>query len=212
MKIKKVNGVWIREDCYDVSTLAEIPSSYGWMDVKNKKVLDIGGCFGGFSHMALERGAKEVTIVEPSKDNIKMIRKNLGKRATIIHAAAVANKDLKKIDLYKSTSGRSFGNFSTTPIRGRTTETVNTVYFKDLLAKVRPHTIKMDCEGCEYDLLLNIKLPSYVKQIAMEIHLNKKEWREVLYPELLKLFKGWTVVKKPSDTKKNWVTIAGWKR
>ena len=63
------SGLLLRKGSTDHKTLVEIKREYTWMPVKDKKVLDIGGCFGGYSRYALENGAKEVLCIEPEPRN-----------------------------------------------------------------------------------------------------------------------------------------------
>ena len=83
--------------------------------------------------------------------------------------------------------------------------------FDDVLENLKPSTIKMDCEGAEYDLLQK-PLPDYVKKITMEIHFSKKHWRNDLANKLISLFNDWKVHKKPLIGDKNWHTIGAWYR
>ena len=68
----------------------------------------------------------------------------------------------------------------------------------------------MDCEGAEFDLLSK-RLPSFVKQIALEIHLGKKEWREKAH-SIVRTFADWECVVQPKLGGKHWFTLAGWRR
>jgi FkbM family methyltransferase len=201
--------VKLREGTYDAAIAKEV-SAYRWMDVAGKTVMDIGGCFGAASVMFMEGGAKRVVIIEPEADNLKMIRQNLrsfGSAAEII-AGAVGPED-GTAELFIN-NGINTGGHSLHVTRGRKGVKVPLFSFRKLLAKYKPAAIKIDCEGAEYDFLTE-PLPSYVKQVAMEIHLNKKRWREQA-PELIKLFDGWEVVRQPSLRPSNWHTIGGFRR
>lgn len=216
MLVKRLpSGIYIREGTYDSRTAQEVNRSYGWMELKDKNVLDVGACFGSFSTHAMRSGAAHVTSVEPDPGNFDLLKKNMAKyKHKQLINAAVCSKQLmmgaKTVTLWKTTTGKSHGNYSTTHFRGREGIEVPMVCFTELL-EARPSVIKMDCEGCEYDLLLSHRLPGYVKQIALEIHLNKKGWRDGWF-RLLELFEDWECVKEPYDTGKNWATVGGWRR
>ena len=94
---------------------------------------------------------------------------------------------------------------------GREKITVNSINFLQELHKYKPSVLKIDCEGGEYDIL-RIPLPNFVKQVTVEIHLTKKEWRNYKSTKLLKLFQGWKVHKEPVIGEKNWHTIGAWYR
>lgn len=207
----KKDGLYIREGTYDARTLGECRRSYGWLDLRGKRVLDVGACFGSFTVHALRSGAKHVVAMEPDPGNYKLLLKNVSDWMNVTTANyAISTCAAAKIPLYKTT-GTSHGNYSTTPFRGRVQIEVRNTKFSRVLAWNRPSVIKIDCEGCEYDLLLNHGLPRYVKQIALEIHLNKKEWREKWF-KMLDFFADWECVKEPYDTGKNWATVGGWRR
>jgi len=51
----------------------------------------------------------------------------------------------------------------------------------DLLGMVNdPYLLKMDCEGCEYDAILNSKRLGELKQIQMEYHYGPERLVEAL--------------------------------
>jgi len=210
------SGLMLREGSSDHKTLVEINREYTWMPVKDKKVLDIGGCFGGYSKFALENGAKEVLCIEPEPRNYETICVNLEKfsNVKVLNSACVYD-GRNEIPLYTTTSGKSFGNFSTSKYRGRDEIRVKTVKFNDVLKQFKPEVIKMDCEGQEFDLLRE-PFPEYVKYFTMEIHFTspstvKPSWFE-RSQQLIKMFEDWQVVKKPNISKTLWHTIGAWKR
>ena len=216
------SGLVLRKGSTDHKTLAEIKREYTWMPVENKRVLDIGGCFGGYSCYAIIHGAKEVLCFEPEPQNYETIEINIARAQNQNMACKVRtiNKALtwdKKEDIsfYLSTSGKSFGNFSTSNYRGRKEIFVKTTTFKEVLDAFKPEVIKMDCEGQEFDLLRE-PLPDFVKYFTLEIHFNspsnvKPSWYERA-PDLIKIFKDWTIVKQPKITSTSWHTIGAWKR
>lgn len=210
------NGMFIRPDTYDHSIIGEVKRSYGWMDVKNKVVLDVGANIGAFTHHALANGAKEVWAFEPDADNFVLLQKNVGDdpRAKLKNAALISG-DAASIDFYL-TDGTNHGNYSMYSIRGRKKVTVNAVNFRKVLDHVKPDVIKMDCEGAEYDLLRPFYLPDSVKQFAMELHYNTpasqcESWYE-LAGELAENFDSWETVVRPKRNEKLWHTLGGWRR
>lgn len=192
------------------------------MPVENKRVLDIGGCFGGYSCYAIIHGAKEVWCIEPEPRNYETVLLNVvnarkqNKTCEVrTFPRALTWDKTEDIPFYLSTSGKSFGNFSTSNYRGREKIMVKTTKFRDILEEFKPEVIKMDCEGQEYDLLRE-PLPDYVKYFTMELHFKspstvKPSWYEMA-PDLLKIFKDWTTVKEPKLSPTLWQTIGGWKR
>lgn len=200
---------FLREGTYDAEIVKEIRPSYGWLDVKGKTVLDIGACFGAATVYFVEQGAARVIAVEPVPDNVAQLRKNTKGMPVDVLSAAVG-PEAGKAELFLS-QGINTGSHSQHVTRGRTSISVPMRRFRTLLSTYRPSVLKIDCEGAEYDFLTE-PLPSYVKQVAMEIHLNKKHWRYEEFPKLLALFEEWEIVKQPRLTVNNWHTLGGWKR
>ena len=201
-----------RKGTYDSAIITEAKRVYSWLTVKDKYVLDVGANFGAFTRMALNGGAKEVVAYEPEAENFSFLQTNCtDERAVLVQAALISGEE-NKIDFYLTTSGKNPGNYSTTEFRGRDKITVPAVNFAKALEVFEPDAIKMDCEGSEYDLLLNCPLPDCVQEIALEIHLNKPEWRETLAPQLVKLFEDSETVVEPTIGEKDWHTMAGYRR
>lgn len=200
----------LRKGTYDAEIVKEINSAYGWMDVKDKVVLDIGACFGAATLKFLENGAKLVIAVEPEPGNVKQLMKNTRKyRDRVIVLKGAVGVLPGTAELYIN-AGINTGGHSLHVKRGRKSITVPVFGFRSLLAEHKPAVVKIDCEGAEHDFL-NAPLPGYVRQVAMEIHLNKKRWR-ANFATIVALFKGWKVVKQPKCTESNWHTIGGYKR
>lgn len=213
IEFDKKSGVYYRGGSYDKNIIGEIKRSYGLLEITKKDVvLDVGGCFGAFVVYAAGFDPKKIAVIEPDKENLKVLKKNCAKRKNVevIEGACVLNPETPTIQLYK-TQGINHGNYSTTPFRGRYDVTVKTLNFRTILKAIRPTIIKMDCEGAEYDLLQQ-ELPKHVKQIAMEIHLTKKEWRTNEAPALIKSFSKWECLRDPKITEANWTTLGTWRR
>jgi len=208
----KESGYWVRAGKYteqDIYVIKETKAYMKFLDVENKVVLDIGAHYGGFSSLCDTMGAKTVIAVEPVPFNFKLLQKN-APNAIKLNGALVCSKHKgKKVTLYRPNNYTATGTTAKVPRNPVDTMEVFAIDFKKLLAAHRPSVIKMDCEGCEYDLLLNTKIPNYVKQIIIEFHLNVKAFKEQV-DEAAALFDGWEVV-KPMKT--NWrVHVACWRR
>ncbi len=203
------NGILCRTDTYDAQVVNEL-RSYTWLDVKGKAVLDIGANIGVFTRWAVENCARSVVAVEPEANNFELLEANTSPVVTRIQAAVTYKGD-KPVSLYLSESGKNPGNTSTVHFQGRAERTVQAVGFKALLRQYRPSVLKIDCEGAEYEFLRD-PLPAHVKQVAMELHLNKRGWRATEAQKLINLFKGWECVVQPTIGEANWHTLAGWRR
>jgi FkbM family methyltransferase len=162
--------------------------------------------------LAHHKGAKSILAYEPDEDSFRLLSMNSYEMKNIIpiRAAVVAHHD-KTTDFYKSTSGKNPGNYSTTKFEGRLHTKVPSVNFGDVLIGFRPEVIKFDCEGEEYSLLTEYELPNQVRQVVMEVHLNKPQWRNSV-GSILNIFKDWEAVRPPRYTPKSWHFVAGWRR
>jgi FkbM family methyltransferase len=213
----KYKNIEIRENTYDKKIVDEILKTYSWMVPKDCTVLDIGGCFGGYSFLANEQGAKKIYCFEPEVENYNMCLVNTkNNENTICFNEALVSGQEKEINLYlpknSRKNSRNKGLYSTTHFRGRRVIKVKAKNFHEVLDELKPDVIKMDCEGSEYDLLYK-PLPEYVKKITIEIHFHKKEWRTNKAEKLVKLFEGWQVHKQPNiNAKGTHTTIGAWYR
>ncbi len=212
-EIYEHRGIKCRKNTYDSYVVNEIQRSYGMLNVKGKTVFDVGANIGAFTVWASKQGAGLVVAFEPEPYNFEMLQTNVfklkGNYAT--HKIALTTGDDSSVELWIAPSGKNPGNSSLTPRRGRIPVKVSTGNFYYMLEQYRPEVIKMDVEGAEFDLL-EYGLPDYVKQIAMEIHLNDN----ILFSNasgLLAQFKDWECIKEPVlDNDKLWQTLGAWKR
>ncbi len=206
-------GIKCRRGTYDSYVVNEIQRSYGMLNVKDKKVFDIGANIGAFSVWASDHGARLIVAFEPEPYNFEMLQINSSKieGSYATHKIALIIGDDTNIDLWLAPSGKNPGNSSLIQRRGRTATKVSTGNFYYMLENYRPEVIKMDVEGVEFDLLEH-GLPDYVKQIAMEIHLQGKDFFYSA-PGLLAQFSEWECIKEPVlDNPKLWQTLGAWKR
>lgn len=141
--------------------------------VKNKPVIDIGANIGVYSLMCAELGASKVIAVEPVTDTYDQLCKNIeiGKYSTVT--------PLKKV--VSNTSG-SFANISLSEHHGHNSlynisdsfESIPTITLDEILKDCSSNNVvlKLDCEGSEYDILMNVSKEqmSKVEYIMMEIH------------------------------------------
>jgi FkbM family methyltransferase len=156
-------------------------------------VIDIGANVGVFTLWAVKQGAARVIAVEPSPRMCKYLARN-------ISANHIANVTV----LQAACSGRH----GRATLYSRRSEGWNTLYSRDLLSSTfRPlcetevltlaeifcrcnvevcDMLKLDCEGAEYDVLLNApdNVVCRIRMIAMEYHVGLNEHR----PEELAAF------------------------
>lgn len=198
-----------REGTYDDYIVKEIARTYGWMDVKDKVVMDIGACFGAASVFFADKGAKEVHAFEPEPDNFRLLADNGGNRNIKIYNFAVSDV-AGEISFYVNENGVNKGSHTTRPTRGRKEILVDTVAFDYILNDIKPDVLKIDCEGAEYTFLTK-PLPDFVKEVTIEIHRTNKEYIAAAHG-LVKLFADWECVRQPKLDGGHWQTIGAWRR
>tara|TARA_B100002051_G_C16616997_1_gene576240 strand:- start:56 stop:865 length:810 start_codon:yes stop_codon:yes gene_type:complete len=166
-------------DCVTIFTVF-VRKDYGKI-AKNSVVLDIGGNIGIFALYALSSGSSHIYIIEPNSKSINLISKNLKfnnflNKATIIKSAVTSqsNQSLKipiESSMYNTITPRDEVNNNNDNF-----EDVNSISLADLYEKYEGiNFTKMDCEGSEYDIILNSqnsvleKVPKYI----IEFHKGK---------------------------------------
>jgi FkbM family methyltransferase len=147
---------------------------------------DIGTNVGGFSN-AYHDKFKKIIAIEAHPLTYNIAKQNLSpyKHIQVINNA-VSNVDNKETSLYLHSNGDS-GSTSLVKLPSNQSldkmYTINTISYPSLVAKYgTPQYMKIDCEGGEYNFLINQDL-SGVEFIAIEIHygfLTKPQQQELL--------------------------------
>ncbi|MGC8982046.1 MAG: FkbM family methyltransferase [Minisyncoccia bacterium] len=150
-----------------------IEKQYSRLKVKNRVVLDIGGYVGDSAiYFALE-GAKHVFVYEPFIDPYKIAIKNvyennLSNIIKVLNQGVGGEHRTIKIDKsFKSNMGTDLRSF-------RYGKRISIVTLNEIVSKYSLHdaVLKMDCEGCEYETILNSDKYTLrkFKQIGLEYH------------------------------------------
>ena len=139
----------------------------------NRDFIDIGANMGMFSIFASYLGARKVIAVEPVSSTISLLRNNIQRSGfnnimSLQYIASSVDGDLKEIGLQEKSGHNSL--YTT----GKKTESVETITLSKILELLDSNHIflKIDCEGGEYDVLLNAdpKDMARIDAIAIEIH------------------------------------------
>ena len=210
-ELEVVDEVQCRKGTFDGMIVKEVIRCYPFLDFKGQVVLDIGANIGAFARYALKKEAKSVYCYEPEECNFEMLQLNTSAFSQVSCYKKAIYSSAGKLKLYVTKTGKNPGNYSCETSGGRVPVEIDAVLFSEALA-CNPSIVKVDCEGSEYAFLDGKTLPAYVKQVAVEIHLTKKIWREQEGPALIASFAGWTCLKVPKVGLKNWTTTAVWKR
>jgi len=194
----------------DERTVKEI-KAYRCVPVpKNCRVLDIGGHIGCFTYWALEQGAGKVVTYEPEPDNFRMLKINTKNKPVTIHNKAVTSNG-RTVTLNVKTSGHTGGHSIVYSGPTRDHVEVPSVSFKQAVSEFKPHLVKIDCEGAEYEFDLPNSLPKSVLYVVMELHLQRKDMREQGIA-LVDRMKSWEVLKEPKISPKGWACVGAWRR
>ncbi|MBB5254994.1 FkbM family methyltransferase [Sulfurisphaera ohwakuensis] len=149
------------------------------IEVKGREVVDIGANIGDSSIYFAVNGAKKVIAVEPLpsvySELLKNIELNNLQNIIIPINAAVGSKEgeMEVPCNYEISDSVMYSTLST---QGNKNETCKApkITLKKILDYVNdPYLLKMDCEGCEFDLILNeYSDVSVFENIILEYHSN----------------------------------------
>jgi FkbM family methyltransferase len=149
---------------------------------KNPKVvIDIGAHIGGTSILCASKGA-EVFAYEPKKSNFDLLVENVALNGfqNKIHCfnKGVGNAGKRKLWLFQNNSGMP-SLMDDRFVQTRTEyEMVDVISFNDVMKNI-PHCdfMKVDCEGAEWEFLLNLseENANKIDRIAAELHFEGNE-------------------------------------
>ncbi|BES82366.1 FkbM family methyltransferase [Pyrodictium abyssi] len=147
-----------------------IEGEYAFLDVDDKTVVDIGASAGDTAIYFALNGARKVVAFEANPYLCRILKKNieannLSSRVEAVCAAAALRATETSttfcVNRRWSTGSRIAGQSGCRPEEEPITVPV---------AKPPPaDTAKLDCEGCEYDIILNMDEPMY-GEIGLEYH------------------------------------------
>ena len=151
-----------------------LKKNYDIFKVKNNTVIDIGANIGDTAIFFAHNGAKRIIGVEPFHKNFEVAEKNVN-----------ANKLTDTIVLIKAGCGSKTGSVKIDPgydssIESRLVdfnegEYVPVITLQDIIQKYSipiGSALKIDCEGCEYDIIENTPsdIISHFNHIQIEYH------------------------------------------
>jgi len=149
-----------------------IYEQYKWFDVKGKDVVDVGANIGDTAIYFALKGAKHVYAFEPypysyniAKKNIKL--NHLEDKITLLNEGCGKSGFVTIKEEYENTGGTDLKNF-------KEGKKIRIVSLDEIVKRfnLTHAALKVDCEGCEYDLILNAsdKALQAFDKIIMEYH------------------------------------------
>ena len=143
-------------------------------------VVDIGANIGVFALYAARGGAKIVQAYEPAEESFDVLRRNIEENGlgNIVypHRAAVVGKASPPVWYPRQSSvfnaiGASSGN-------RLDHELVPAIAFAELVSNLpEPNIVKLDCEGGEYDIILNSEDAAFdrIDELRLEYHTGPRQ-------------------------------------
>ena len=187
IELDEKSGLHYRPELGELFVIKE-QSQYKKLDFKGKTVMDVGAHIGCFTDLALKNEARHVWAYEPTPQSFELLGININCEEVTQYNRALTGNFEPTVDFYLS---KKYPTCHThMPVRGREKITVQANNFWERLKKHSPDILKVDVEGGEYDFMFQEEIPECVEQIAIELHLGKKGYRE-LGVKVAHLFDNW---------------------
>ena len=168
----------------DLKPLAEIygrrvysrPSDGMTLPADGESVLDVGAHIGIFAKWCIEHGAGNVVCVEPDPENLAKLCQNTrcARNVSVVRAAAGGIARNRSDSRFTRAANGDSWRSGLTRYAGRklrktgTALRVPTVCMAELLDTHTPHTVKLDIEGAEMEILEHTIWPPHVKFLVFE--------------------------------------------
>lgn len=173
--LKLYKGVLIRpSDASDKPMINDCLKNYRHFTLsEDSRVLDLGGHIGSFSVMCRRAGVRDYRVYEANKSNYEVLQKNASAYDARYSAVSASRDPTVTFYHRKSKQASCSGTMAPSAVRSNMVpETVPNAFIDDVIEEFKPTHVKMDIEGAEKDILAlwNYRLPSCVREFALEIH------------------------------------------
>jgi FkbM family methyltransferase len=164
----------VRDDAYCVNGIPE-PS---W-------VLDVGANFGVFSARCRQLFGKNpfILAIEGDSDTYKHLLINSLRYGFDTILAPIGSLDGKSVKTYGKNNTNNPGSWQVKeqegPCNGGCTRTLESLIIEYGVNLSKRGILKIDCEGCERYIILNLDLMRCMWQISMEYHLFDEEIKDI---------------------------------
>lgn len=170
------------------SAIAEIfiDEVYSKLNVKDRDVIDVGANIGDSSLLFLKNGAKRIIAIEPFLKNFEILNKNIitngFSNCSIMIHGGITDVD-STVNLDMSIDGKG-GKVESKNEVSHNTSSINVYSLKSIIEKykIKQPILKMDCEGCEYNSILNSpeEILTEFLEIFIEYHNGYKKIKDKL--------------------------------
>ncbi len=157
--------------------------TYENLPLKDKTIIDIGACTGDTSIYFALKGAKKIIAVEPFPKNFEILKKNIEENhfnkliIPILAACGYSKKEIL-IDPNLHDGMRSVLHEFSDGVK------ISTLTLEEIIKDfdISNAILKLDCEGCEYETILNSSSVTLQKftDIQIEYHDGSKNLEEKL--------------------------------
>lgn len=182
MKIKSELSFRCRDDTWDRGIINEEFKMYRidkYLEMGIKTAIDIGAHIGGTT-VLLGKNDVRVWAVEPCKENFELldenVRRNKLDNVVLFNKAVGAKRGRGTLHVERVNTGLCsfYGS-------GTETQEVEIITLDDILKEMEVcDLLKMDCEGGEYEILMNQKDFSKIKNIVAELHFDEARELEII--------------------------------
>ena len=144
------------------------------INLKGKRVLDIGGHIGSFALKAISRNVDYVVSFEPNQENYDLLFQNLmGFEDAETHRLAITRSD-KVVEVRFEACDNPINSGGGCSVTGLG-EVVPSMSLDDAIDKWNPNVIKIDAEGAELEILKGFEDElEYINMIFIETSLNDR--------------------------------------
>lgn len=171
-KVRTLMDVWIiKETCLDRDY-----EKHGARVEDGWRIIDVGAALGDYIIMtARECPSSWVIAYEPSPASFALLQENLAlNNIKNVHAFPYAISSINGV-LKLSTCGEAVQHTTSQTVSEEDTVEVRAIRLEDVFRSTgfnRCHFLKMDCEGGEFDILLNtpLEILDRIDRICLEYH------------------------------------------
>jgi FkbM family methyltransferase len=147
---------------------------YRRLPIRDKTVIDVGANIGDSSIYFALRGAHQVIALEPFDNNYQLAKKNIHINylwdKIVLLQAGCGSKEGGKITIDPNQQTSTISRLVSSQ---HGTSTIDLMSIKDIVGKYdvkQGSILKIDCEGCEYDVILSA--PTQTLQIFSHIQIE----------------------------------------